>query len=243
MAIQRVVVEIHFGVERQHAVVARGDQRIDFGERRVGGFKRAVKVGKEFRRFVHLLGPKPQAEGEFPSLKSLKADGRVHGFVEDFFRMLGGDRFDFDAAFARRYESGPGRRAVEHRAEVELPLHGQAFLDEQAPDEAALGARLRRYQLFPEHLARQPLRFVGASGELHPARFAAPSGVDLRFDDYGPAQVFGRGASLVGRLRHLASRDRNSKARQDLLRLILVDFHKLKAKHYDSGGGEKGSVS
>ena len=40
MAEQRVVVEIHLGIEREQAAVAAGDERIDFHQRRIGFLER-----------------------------------------------------------------------------------------------------------------------------------------------------------------------------------------------------------
>src|SRR5439155_9297739 len=65
------------------------------------------------------------------------------------------------------------------------------------------------------------------AGQFYAARFAAPPGVHLRLDDHGsaPAQPRGDGARLVGRGGHLARRDRNAVAPQDVARLVLVQVH------------------
>ena len=64
VAIERVIVEVHFGVERDQPAVAGDDQRIDFRERRVGFDERAIERLQETARRPGLLGAEAQAESE-----------------------------------------------------------------------------------------------------------------------------------------------------------------------------------
>ena len=66
------------------------------------------------------------------------------------------------------------------------------------------------------------LRFGRGLRELHTAGLAPASGVHLRFHDHLAAQSVGAGARLRRRRRHLARRDGNAVAPQNVARLILV---------------------
>ena len=64
VAIERVVVESHLGVERDQVAVAGDDQRIDFRERGVGFEERAVERLQERRRRPWTMSaprPRPNA--------------------------------------------------------------------------------------------------------------------------------------------------------------------------------------
>ena len=56
MAIERVVVERHLCVESDQFAVARDDQRIDLGERRIGLRERAIQRLQKRRRDLHGTG-------------------------------------------------------------------------------------------------------------------------------------------------------------------------------------------
>ena len=107
--------------------------------------------------------------------------------------------------------------AVHQDAEVELALDVETFFDQQALDDAAAGAGLRRDQLHAQHLAGEVRGFVGGMRELHAAGFAAAAGVDLRLDDHD-----GRAESLRGLARFFlgegdfAARRGHAEARRSL---------------------------
>ena len=71
---------------------------------------------------------------------------------------------------------------------------------------------------------------VDVLGDLHAAAFAAAAGVDLRLDDdaFGAVgeEPLGDFERFIEGVRHLAPRHGNAVLRQDVLCLILVNFHK-----------------
>ena len=52
MPVERIVIEVHFRVQRVDFVVAGDEEGIDFGKRRVHVFKRLVQAAHELRRIV-----------------------------------------------------------------------------------------------------------------------------------------------------------------------------------------------
>src|SRR5207244_3760323 len=101
--------------------------------------------------------------------------------------------------------------AVEHDAEVELLVDGEALFDEERAHLAPLGAGLVRDKVHPEYLRGQLLRLVGALRDLDAAALAAPAGMDLRLDDnYVRAQLLRRVIGLLGRARDDPARHRDA---------------------------------
>ena len=70
--------------------------------------------------------------------------------------------------------------------------------------------------------------FVGRSGQLHAAGFAASACVNLRLhDDHGRSEPLRHGARFVLFEHDFAARHRNAELREDGLRLIFVNLHAL----------------
>ena len=121
-------------------------------------------------------------------------------------------------------------------AEVELARDVEALLDVEAADLLALGAGLVRDELHAEDLLGELARFGGAAlGDLDAAAFAATAGVDLRLDDDDRVLVSSMsflrcGLGLGDRERRIALGDRNAVARENLLGLVLVDFHRASSR-------------
>ena len=67
----------------------------------------------------------------------------------------------------------------------------------------------------------------GERGQLHPAGLAPPTGLDLRLDHDGPAQLGGRGGRLLGGLDRPARQHRDTVRGEEILRLVLVEVHWL----------------
>ena len=65
----------------------------------------------------------------------------------------------------------------------------------------------------------------GVFGELDAAPLAAAAGVDLRLDDGPAAELLRDLTRLLGRVGDLPARRRDTVAAEDLLRLVLVNFH------------------
>jgi len=61
---------------------------------------------------------------------------------------------------------------------------------------------------------------------MNATAFAAPAGVNLRFDDNdAAAKLFGRHVRVGGSKHHFSLRHRHAVPRENRFRLILVDFH------------------
>src|SRR6267378_7441594 len=90
--------------------------------------------------------------------------------------LILGDFFDFHAACGAGHEHDAAARAVDEQTEIKLALDIEAFLDEHAFYNAARGTRLRRDELHAEDMAGNVGGFVGGTGELDTAGFAAPAG-------------------------------------------------------------------
>ena len=79
-------------------------------------------------------------------------------------------------------KTGAPDGAIDEDAEVEFALDVQAFFDQQAADDAAFFAGLRRDELHAENLPGERLRLRrGDVASFTPPRFAAAAGVNLRF--------------------------------------------------------------
>src|SRR5262249_17899067 len=93
-------------------------------------------------------------------------------------------------------------------------------------DHAAFGPRLVRDERHAEHAVGELLGVLGRPRELDAAAFAAAAGVNLRLDDNDfRAEAAGDRRRLRRAGERLTTRHRHAVARQDALRLILVDFH------------------
>ena len=169
---------------------------------------------------------RPIPNASCAGLERLQADGRVDVGLLDQVRRLLGDLLDLHAALGAGHHDGAAGRPVDDDAEVELLGHLEAFLDEHARDDAAFGAGLVRDQRHADDGLGELLGLVGRLGELDAAALAAAAGVDLRLDDDGAAaEALGDLRGLGGVERDLAARHGDAVPREDLLGLILVDFH------------------
>ena len=123
-------------------------------------------------------------------------------------------------------KTGAAGRAVDENAEIKLALDVEALFDQQAPDDAAFFAGLRRDQLHAEDLFGQGCGFIRRFRELHAAGFAAAAGVNLRFhDDNLGSQALRHRARVVRFENHFAARHGHAEFREDRLGLVFVNLH------------------
>jgi len=59
---ERVVVEVHLRVEREHVAVGRGDERVDLDEARIGGLEGLVDAEHQLRGLVDERRVDPDAK-------------------------------------------------------------------------------------------------------------------------------------------------------------------------------------
>src|SRR5207247_7041745 len=222
----RIVVEAHLHVQREHPAVLGDDERVDLDHRGVELAEGAI--GPENRRhgLVHLGARETQAERQLACLESLHPDRGLDFLAQDRRRLALRDFFDLHAAVRVRHHHDPLALAVEHQADVQLPLDRRRLLDQQAMYRETLGAGLYRH----ERLAQQVFRGLAdvrvGRAELHPARLAAGPGVDLRLHDPAGAADFARPIDgLLGTVRDAALGNGDAEAREQLLGLVLVDVH------------------
>jgi hypothetical protein len=94
----------------------------------------------------------------------------------------------------------------------------------------ALRTGLVRDQLHAEDLLGVVRRLVDVLGNFYAATFAASPGVNLGFNDDAASPVgeqsFGHIDCFVQRVGHFAPGNGNAVFRQDVFRLIFVDFHR-----------------
>jgi hypothetical protein len=151
VTVQCVVVEVHFGVERDHLALARQDQRIDFGERSIGFPEGTIKA------LQNRTGPGDAGFGNADLARQvvgvgvLQAGFGIDEYLVDLLRGMRGDFLDVHAAFGRRHHAHLLRAAIHHDADVEFLVDIGALFDQQAPHLLALRPGLVGLQLHPEN--------------------------------------------------------------------------------------------
>ena len=131
---------------------------------------------------------------------------------------LGGDLLDVHASLRREHEERLLLAAVEGDREVVLLRDVGGLLDPELADDVAADVEA-------QDLARARLGLLGRLGELDAARLAAPAGQHLGLDDDLAAELLGRRARLLGARRDASLGDRDARAREELLALVLVEIH------------------
>ena len=234
MAVERVVVEVEFGIEGKDARIAGLDERIHLGERAVLGQIQREEIADQRDALPELLGGQAEAERQPPGLIIREPQGRVRPLAEDLLGRLRGDLLDLHPARLGGHHHVRRAGPVEGDRQVELSLDGRRLFDEHGAYLDALGRRLRRLEPHAEDLQRGPLGGHRIVRELDPTRFAAPTRVDLRLHNDAPAEPGRDRARLGGCRRDIPGGHRYRKLPQQRLRLVLVDFH----RGYSRGGSE-----
>src|SRR3972149_5631863 len=177
-------------------------------------------------------GPFSRGGGEPPALVLREADGGVDGEAVDALRGLGGHLLDVHAAGVGGHYKGEADGVVDDDAQVELAIHLELLLHQNAIDQAPLGPGLVGDELHADDLAGGLAGLVGRIGELDAAAPAAAAGVEVGRGGDGGAEVGGDGGGLVGGGGHAAVGDGDAVAGEDFFGLVFVDFHAL--PHYRS---------
>src|SRR5690606_23509264 len=174
-----VGVEVHLRVERQHLAVAGDDQRVDFGQARVGFPECLVQ------RLQHLTALVDGALGNTDLAGNVFGFGvgqtgeRIDEHLVDFLGRLGGDFFDVHTAFAGGHQRHALGAAIDDHADVQFFLDVGAFLDQQTTDLLAFGAGLVRHQLHTEDIVRVFANLIERLRHFHAAALTAAASVNL----------------------------------------------------------------
>ena len=226
MAVQRVLVEIDLGVERNYAAVRGYDQRVDFRQRRIGVPESLVQRLHQFTGIGdQLIGYPDLARQGFGFVTAEPGFGIDHDLVNQFRGFLG-HGFDFGAALGTGHDHDPLRGAIDDQADIEFIGDVGALFDQQALDQLALGPGLMGHQGHAENRVGVLAHLVETFSQLDAAALAAPARVDLRLDyPFFAADFPGGGNRLVDRETGFAGWYRDAVTTQDILALILMDFH------------------
>jgi hypothetical protein len=226
VAEQRVLVEVHLGVEGQHPAVAGDHQRVDLDQAGIEVGEGAVHGQHQLDRRRHLPALEAEAEGELAGVERQHADGRVEADLEDLLRALARHLLDLHAAFGRGDHGDAAARPVDQHAEIQLAPDVGPVLDVDALDLLALRPGLRGDQPHAEHRLGRLLGLVDGLHHLDAAALAAAAGVDLRLDHPNrAAQLAGHVLRFLRGVGDDAARHRDAVFRQQALGLILVDVH------------------
>ena len=236
MAIHRVRVKAHLGVETFQIALVGDDQGVDLEHLHVFFDEHLVERAHQRHALLDLRAGEAEVEGDAATVERLIAGRGINREAEDFFGGGGRDLLDIHAAFGGGDEADAGGHAVDQQGEIHFGLDAGAVLDIDAVDLLAGRAGL----LGHEGAAKHALGLVGGLfhgfREAHTAcvtgagllelALSAPAGVDLRL--YHPERSVERARGrlgLFGAQNHAAIRHRGAVGAKQCLRLILMDIH------------------
>ncbi len=219
MSEQGVVVDVEDGVRRHHAVVLGEHQRVDLGVAAVVVVPQAVEGAQ---RCGHLAGDgvvDPCLRDRSPGLVGVEAKGGGDVFAGDSLGALGGNLLDVHAALCRDHCDRLALVAVHRHADVQFVRELDGVLDEHAVD------------VQPLHLAAEDALgdladFRWRVGEVDAAGLAAATDPHLGLYRDRQADPFGGGRRLVDGGREFRVRYGQPRLREDLLCLVLLEFHR-----------------
>ena len=218
LAEERVVVDVELRVAGEHRAVLLHEQRIDLDERRVRLTVDAVQPPCDVGHGIALRGRNARVEHERARLEGKQPEERARPAARDGVRAGRRHLLYVHATDRREHHHGPAPIAVERDPEVELardvggPLHVHV-LDAQS------------FYLHAEDRRRGALRFRGRFRHLDAAGLAASARVHLRLHGDWRGDGLRCGLRFFWRRGETTVRNGDARAREDLLRLIFVDFH------------------
>ncbi len=99
MALERVIVKIHLGVERKDFPAGRDYQRVDLRQGAIHPFVCAAECRQKPDAILERIARQSQSEREGTRLIRLKSDRPIHPFAQDLLRRLRGHLLDLHPAF------------------------------------------------------------------------------------------------------------------------------------------------
>ena len=236
MAVDRVRVKAHLGVETLEIALVGDDERVDLEHLHVLLEEQLVERAHHRDALLDLRALEAQRERDAATVERLIARGRIDREAEDLFRRAGRDLLDIHAALGRGHEAYPRGAAIHQKGEIHLALDAGAVLDIDAVDLLARGAGLLGHEGAAEHAAGLLGGLLDGFGEPHAPRLAgarlakfalaAAAGVDLRLDHpERTVELARRRLGLLGAQDRTAIRHRRAIRAQERLGLIFVDIH------------------
>ena len=223
---ERVVIESHFGVQRQHAAIGGKDQGIDLHHDRVKLAKCLVAAEQGLDGLRHLCCSEAEREGDFPRLEGLHADRGLDRHAHQGVGLLLANFLDFHAAGGRGYDHDPLALPVEDKSDVELALDLAGSLDIEPVDAFAARPSLMGDQALAEQIVGRVPNLVLGATELDTAGLAARARMNLGLDHPGFAADFARPiGGLLGAIGKPPTRHGHPEPGEDFLGLIFMDIH------------------
>ena len=115
LAIERIAVEVHLGVEGDQVAVLGDHQRIDLDQAGVELGERPADAAHEGDRLAHLLALEAEAEGDLAAVERLEPDRGIDRDLDDLLRRPRRDLLDVDPALGRGHQGQPRGGAIDHR--------------------------------------------------------------------------------------------------------------------------------
>ena len=226
---------MELAVQREQLVVLRRDERVDLDQRRVRFHVHVVKALHELHRGVDLRGLQTERKCQFPRLVGLETDRRVDHDLMDRVGVLGGDFLDLHAASLRGHEDIAGLRAVQNDTQIQLAVDRRCFFNQQPPYLLAFRSGLVRNQLHAQDVACVLFGFVKRASDLDAPTLASSTCVNLRFNHHTRSaareQTLGNFDGFVQSVGDLTLRNWHAVRAQDVLSLVLVNFHRRLCCH------------
>ena len=226
--------------------------------------KKRTNALRNFSPFLARLALQAEGLADLAGLEVGQAEADVDRLAVDLLGRLVGDDLDLDAPLGRGHQDRALQAPVDGQAEVELAGDVVADGDQHLRDRLPLGAGLVGDQGLAEQARRRPCGVLLRPDELdalgHPVvaglqaagdlqglapvvvgadgdPLAAAAGVDLGLDDDQAAAelVVGLGR-LLGRGRDDPVGDGDPGGLEQILRLVLVDFHGASGLAWACGG-------
>src|SRR5882724_5826670 len=236
VAIERVAVERHLGVEHAQIALLGDDQRIDFQHRHVLADEGCVELRYQFFRLFGEIPRQSQRLRHGAAVMRHDAGGGIDREGHDLLGTVVGDVLDIDAAFGGDHEGYFGGFAIDQDRQIKLLVDLGAFLDVEPVDLLAMRPGLDRDQRGTQHLLGEFIDLGDRLGDTHAAlvagggflelALAAAAGVNLALHHPDrTAQRFRRHVGVGSPQHRYPARDRHAEFVQQRLGLIFMDVH------------------
>src|SRR6185503_18434304 len=168
----------------------------------------------------------PETVGNLPGLKGTHPDCRLHHLAEDRIGRALGYLLDLHAALRVSHDHDALALAVEHQAEVELPIDRHGCLDIEPMHYSPFRPGLMGNQPLAQETLGRLAHLIFAGAKLDAPGLAPGAGMDLRLDRPARSADLRRAIDRLFRtIRHATFGDGHAEAGKKLFGLVLVDVH------------------